>query len=119
MQSNTMRYQDDGTIDLVELVTPDPGEGEVQIQGGACGICSWDIATAKLGSKMMPKAPAGHEGVSYITKLGYNVRGFQEGDRVAGGGFASVRNLSAERVYKIPESTLADEYWIVDQFHVR
>lgn len=114
MQSNTIRYQDDGTIDLVELITPEPGEGEVQIQGGACGICSWDIATAKLGSKMTPKAPAGHEGVGYVTKVGRNVRGFREGDRVAGGGFASVRNLSAERVYKIPESTLADKYWIVE-----
>ncbi len=114
MQSNTMRYQDDGTIDLLELDTPDPGEGEVQIQGGACGICSWDIATAKLGSKMKPKAPPGHEGVGYITKVGRNVRGFREGERVAGGGFASVRNLAATQVYKIPDSTLADEYWVVE-----
>jgi len=40
MQSNTIQYQDDGTIDFVALDIPDPGEGEVQIQGGACGICS-------------------------------------------------------------------------------
>jgi len=114
MQSNTIQYQDDGTIDLIELDIPDPGEGEVQIQGGACGICSWDIATVKWGRKMKPKAPPGHEGIGHIAKLGRKVRGLQEGDRVAGGGFASVRNLPAERVYKIPESTLSDEYWIVE-----
>jgi threonine dehydrogenase-like Zn-dependent dehydrogenase len=114
MQNYTIRYEDDGTINFVEMDISDPGEGEVQIQNGACGICSWDIATAKLGSKMKPKAPAGHEGVGYVVKVGRGVTTIKEGDRVAGGGFATVRNLGAERVYKIPDSTLADEYWIVE-----
>lgn len=114
MQSNTIRYLDDGTVELLAVPVADPGEGEVQVQNGACGICSWDIATVRYGKKMHPMAPPGHEGVGYITKVGRNVRGFREGDRVAGGGFASVRNLSAERVYKIPDSSLADEYWIVE-----
>jgi threonine dehydrogenase-like Zn-dependent dehydrogenase len=38
----------------------------------------------------------------------------KEGDRVAGGGFATLRNLPVSRVYKIPDSDLADEYWIVE-----
>lgn len=114
MQSNTIRYQDDGTIDFIELDLPDPGEDEVQVQGGACGICSWDIATAKLGSKMKPKAPAGHEGVGHVIKVGRGVTTLKEGDRIAGGGFATIRNLSAQRVYKIPDSPMADEYWIVE-----
>jgi threonine dehydrogenase-like Zn-dependent dehydrogenase len=42
------------------------------------------------------------------------VTGFKEGDRVAGGGFATRRNLPANRAYKIPDSDLADEYWIVE-----
>jgi len=114
MQGNTIRYLDDGAIELVDIPVSDPGEGEVQVQRGACGICSWDIATARYGKKMHPMAPPGHEGVGYITKVGKGVTGFTEGDRVAGGGFATLRNLAAQRVYKIPESTLADEYWIVE-----
>lgn len=110
----TMRYLDTGAIQLLEVPVADPTEGEVQVQRGACGICSWDIATARYGKEMHPMAPAGHEGVGYITKIGKGVTGFKEGDRVAGGGFATLRNLSSQRVYKIPDSDLKDEYWIVE-----
>ena len=63
---------------------------------------------------MIPMAPPGHEGVGYVSRVGADVAGFKEGDRVAGGGFATVRNLSSERIYPIPNSELADEYWIVE-----
>ena len=114
MSNKTLRYLDDGSIELFEREVLDPGENEVQIEGGACGICSWDVVTAKLGNQMHPMAPPGHEGVGYVAKIGAGVTGFKEGDRVAGGGFANVRNLSAQRVFKIPESDLPDEYWIVE-----
>ena len=114
MSNKTLRYLDDGSIELFEQVVSDPGENEVQVEGGACGICSWDVVTAKLGNLMHPMAPAGHEGVGYVAKIGAGVTGFKEGDRVAGGGFANVRNLSSQRVFKIPESDLPDEYWIVE-----
>ena len=114
MPNKTLRYLDDGSIELFEQVVPDPGENEVQIEGGACGICSWDVVTAKLGNQMHPMAPPGHEGVGYVAKIGAGITGFKEGDRVAGGGFANIRNLSAQRVFKIPESDLPDEYWIVE-----
>ena len=114
MSNKTLRYLDDGSIELFEQVVTDPGENEVQIEGGACGICSWDVVTAKLGNQMHPMAPPGHEGVGYVAKIGAGVTDFKEGDRVAGGGFANVRNLSAQRVFKIPESDLPDEYWIVE-----
>ena len=114
MSNKTLRYLDDGSIELFEQVVSDPGENEVQVEGGACGICSWDVVTAKLGNQMHPMAPAGHEGVGYVAKIGAGVTDFKEGDRVAGGGFANVRNLSSQRVFKIPESDLPDEYWIVE-----
>ena len=114
MSNKTLRYLDDGSIELFEREVLDPGENEVQIEGGVCGICSWDVVTAKLGNQMHPMAPPGHEGVGYVAKIGAGVTGFKEGDRVAGGGFANVRNLSAQRVFKIPESDLPDEYWIVE-----
>ncbi|MCZ6636204.1 MAG: zinc-binding dehydrogenase [bacterium] len=114
MNNKTIRYLDDGSIELIEKEVTDPGSGEIQIESGACGICSWDIVTAKLGNQMHPMAPPGHEGVGYVTKIGPDVTRFKEGDRVAGGGFANIRNLSSERVHKIPESDLPDEYWIVE-----
>lgn len=114
MSNKTLRYLDDGSIELFEREVTDPGENEVQVEGGACGICSWDVVTAKLGNQMHPMAPPGHEGVGYVAKIGAGVTDFKEGDRVAGGGFANVRNLSAQRVFKIPESDLPDEYWIVE-----
>jgi threonine dehydrogenase-like Zn-dependent dehydrogenase len=50
-----------------------------------------------------------------VVKVGRGVKTLKEGDRVAGGGFATVRNLPASSVYKLPEaSTLADEFWIVE-----
>ena len=112
--SQTIRYEEDGTIALLEVPVTEPSEGEVQVQSGACGICSWDIATAKYGKKMHPMAPPGHEGIGYVAKVGKGVTGFKEGDRIAGGGFATLRNLPSQRVYKIPDSPLADEYWIVE-----
>jgi threonine dehydrogenase-like Zn-dependent dehydrogenase len=114
MHGVTIRYLDDGSIELIEASIADPGENEVQVQSGACGICSWDVNTAKLGSKMHPMAPPGHEGVGHVVKVGKAVKGLREGDRVAGGGFATLRNLAADRVYKIPDSPLADEYWVVE-----
>lgn len=114
MNANTIRYLDDGSIDLIEVSIQDPREDEVQVQGGACGICSWDIVTAKLGSRMKPMAPPGHEGVGYVAKVGRSVTGLKEGDRVAGGGFSTTRNLPAKSVYKIPDSSLADEFWVVE-----
>jgi threonine dehydrogenase-like Zn-dependent dehydrogenase len=111
----TLRYHDDGHIELYDAeMPPDPGPKEVQVIGGACGICSWDIATVKMGNKMKPMAGPGHEGVGYVSKVGDEVSGLREGDRVAGGGFATIRNLNAARAFKIPESDLPDEYWIVE-----
>ena len=114
MNGTTIRYNSDGSIDLVETQVPDPDYGEIQVENGVCGICSWDIATSKMGDKMYPMAPPGHEGLGYVTKVGSGVSGFKEGDRVAGGGFASVRNISSSRAYRIPDSDLSDEFWIVE-----
>ncbi len=114
MLAQTIRYASDGSIELIEIDVSDPGYGEIQLTGGVCGICSWDIVTCKLGDKMYPMAPPGHEGMGIVNKIGPGVTGFEIGDRVAGGGFATVRNVAAERVYKLPDSQLADEFWIVE-----
>ena len=114
MANRKVEYHADGSIELIDYQVPDPGDGEIQIAGGGCGICSWDVATARLGDGMQPMAPPGHEGVGYVAKVGAGVSGFVEGDRVSGGGFANIRNINSGSAYKIPDSDLPDECWIVE-----
>jgi threonine dehydrogenase-like Zn-dependent dehydrogenase len=95
--AKTMRYHTDGSIELYEYQVDDPDPGEVQLRGGACGICSWDIATAKYGDKV-PMALAGHEGVGHVAKVGPGVTSLKEGDRVAGGGFTIVNSSPSSKL---------------------
>ena len=57
-----------------------------------------DLVTAKLGDKMSPMAPPGHEGVGYVSKIGAEVTGVKEGDRVAGGGFRRCESVHGKIV---------------------
>ncbi|MSP12797.1 MAG: hypothetical protein EXR62_07550 [Chloroflexi bacterium] len=114
MKTSSIKYHVDGSIELVDIDVEDPQAGEIQVEGAACGICSWDISTCKYGADFKYPAPPGHEGVGYVRKIGPQVTGFKEGDRVASGGFTKLRNFGAEKVYKIPESPLPDTHWIVE-----
>ena len=114
MQAKNVRYKAGGGAEIVEVDVRDPGPGEVQVEVAACGICSWDIQTFKSGSDSPYAAPPGHEGIGYVAKLGDGVEGVAIGQRVAGGGFGRLRNLPANRLYKIPNSNLADQHWIVE-----
>ena len=49
--------------------------------------------------------------MGYVAKIGPGVTGFAVGDRVAAGGFATLRNVAVDRAYKLPESELADQFW--------
>ena len=111
MKASSIRYSRDGGISVVEIEVGDPAPGEIQVQGAACGICSWDIATCKLGAGMPRPAPPGHEGIGYVRKVGEGVTGFEEGDRVLAGGFSTFGNYRVEGVHKIPK-TLPDECWL-------
>ncbi len=113
-KAQTIEYQPDGSIEPIEVEVPDPGPEEVQVQGLACGICSWDIGFCKLGGKLKPAPPPGHEGVGRVIKVGAEVKDLAEGDRVAAGGFQTLHNARASRVRKLPESPLPDEQWIVE-----
>ena len=114
MKVRNVHYMPGGGVQLVEVETGPPGPGQVQVEGAACGICSWDIQTFKAGGDSASAAPPGHEGVGYVARLGPGVTGFEVGQRVCGGGFAQLRNLPVDRVYRIPESDLDDPYWIVE-----
>ncbi len=114
MKVRTIRYTPDGDIEQATVEVGEPGPGQVQVEATACGICSWDITTCKLGRKFRVPAPAGHEGIGHVSKVGPGVEGLAVGDRVAAGGFAKLANVPASRAYRIPDSRLADEHWIVE-----
>ncbi len=112
MKYKNIRYSQGGGAQLVELEIDDPGPGQVQVENTACGICSWDLQAFRAGASA--GAPPGHEGVGYVTKLGPGVTDVEIGQRVAGGGFGRFRNAPARSLYKIPDSNLADQHWVVE-----
>lgn len=114
MKTVGIRYKVDGGLEVVDLHVPDPGPGEVQLQGAYGGICSWDQYTFRHGTGGEFPAPPGHEGVGYVTKIGPGVTGLREGDRVVGRSFAHAYNMDARRAYVIPDSKIPDEQWIVE-----
>ena len=112
MKTQTIRYGENGGVEIIDIDVSDPQADEVQVQSIACGVCAWDLATFRDGGR----APSGHEGVGYITKVGSGVRDLKEGMRVASAafGFDGIKNCPADRMYVLPESDIADEYWIVE-----
>jgi threonine dehydrogenase-like Zn-dependent dehydrogenase len=114
MKGRNVKYLPAGGLEIIEFDVPDPGPGEVQVQGTACGVCAWDLYTYRHGSNAPSAAPPGHEGIGYVIKVGAGVTSLHEGDRVAGGGFATVHNDRADTLYLMPPSRLPDEYWVVE-----
>ena len=112
MKTQTIRYGENGGVEIIDIDVSDPQAGEVQVQRAACGVCAWDLATFRDGGY----APPGHEGVGYVTKVGRDVQGIEEGTRVTGTGlgFDGIKNCLADNVYVLPESDIADEYWLVE-----
>ena len=112
MKTQTIRYGEEGGIEIIDIDVSDPQTGEVQVQRAACGVCAWDLATFRDGGY----APPGHEGVGYVTKVGRGVQGIEEGMRVTGSvlGFDGLKNCPADQIYVVPESDIPDEYWLVE-----
>ncbi|MDA0838123.1 MAG: zinc-binding dehydrogenase [Planctomycetota bacterium] len=115
MKTTSIRYGKPGSVEIIEIDVADPGPGEIQVKGAVCGICAWDLYTFRNGADAPSAAPPGHEGMGYVTRIGAEVKNFQEGDRVVGRGFAGTYNMNASTVYRIPsDSELADEHWVVE-----
>ena len=112
MKTQTIRYGENGGVEIIDIDVSDPQAGEVQVQRAACGVCAWDLATFRDGGY----APPGHEGVGYVTKVGRGVQGIEEGMCVTGTvlGFDGLKNCPADRIYVVPESDIPDEYWLVE-----
>jgi threonine dehydrogenase-like Zn-dependent dehydrogenase len=74
--------------EVVEVPVPCPGENELLIRVGACGVCGSDLHLVEweLGAdRMVGRLPfvLGHEPAGDVVEVGPRVSGFYPGDRVA------------------------------------
>jgi NADPH:quinone reductase len=92
---------------------PAPSAGEVQLRQTAIGLNFIDCYQ-RSGSYKLPSLPAvlGMEGAGEVVALGEGVMDLKPGDRVAYammvGGYATQRNIAADRVVKLPAG-ISDE----------
>lgn len=70
-------------LELVDSPMPEPASDEVLVRVAACGICGSDVHGYDGSSgRRIPPIIMGHEAAGTITRIGKNVSGFSEGDRV-------------------------------------
>jgi D-arabinose 1-dehydrogenase-like Zn-dependent alcohol dehydrogenase len=84
---DTMRaqrfYAESKRIAVEEIPIPEPGRGEVLVKVAFCGICHSDLSLINgTFPAMLPVVTQGHETSGTIAKLGPDVTGWKEGDRV-------------------------------------
>ena len=113
-RARTIRYAGKQQIEIIEVDVHDPGPGEVQVEGLACGVCAWDVHVYKNGSDW-PVWP-GHEGVARVLKVGAGIGHLKEGDLVTGVGlgFTEVQTRSASGLYVLPSGNVKPQDWIVE-----
>jgi len=74
------------TLELREVVRPDPAEGQVRVRLEGCGVCASNLATWQgMPWSKYPTQPGdlGHEGWGRVDAVGQGVRQVREGDLVA------------------------------------
>ncbi|MBU1207917.1 MAG: zinc-binding dehydrogenase [Proteobacteria bacterium] len=72
-----------GNVEVVEIPSPAPKEGEVLVEVKYAGICGTDIHILHdLYPKARPPVTLGHEFCGVVTQLGPQVTGWRTGDRV-------------------------------------
>ena len=71
-------------LQLMELITPSAGPGEILVKIEACGVCHTDLHAANGDWPAKPTLPftPGHEGIGRVVALGAGVTAVKEGDRV-------------------------------------
>ena len=84
---DTMRaqrfYADTKAFAVEDVPIPEPGPGEVLVKVAFCGICHSDLSLINgTFPAMRPVVTQGHEASGTIAKLGPDVTGWAEGDRV-------------------------------------
>jgi propanol-preferring alcohol dehydrogenase len=69
-------------LELIEIPTPVPGNGEILIRVTACGVCHTELD--EIEGRLSPRLPVipGHEIVGRVAAIGQNAGKFRVGDRV-------------------------------------
>ncbi|WP_301147334.1 zinc-binding dehydrogenase [Mycobacterium simiae] len=76
-------YADTKAVALEDIPIPVPGPGEVLVKVAFCGICHSDLSLINgTFPAQLPVVTQGHEASGTIAKLGPDVTGWAEGDRV-------------------------------------
>jgi propanol-preferring alcohol dehydrogenase len=72
-------------LSIDDIAKPEPGLGEVIVKVETCGVCHTDIHAAHGDWPIKPTPPfvPGHETVGVVERVGPEVRGVYEGERVA------------------------------------
>ena len=79
-----MQFPEAGRAELIEVPTPNPGEGEVLVRVRAVGICASDVAAfAGKHDVRRPPVITGHEVAGDVVRIGRAVGKRRVGDRVA------------------------------------
>lgn len=84
--SQTMKafvMQGIGKVAFVDKPIPDPGPNDAVVKTTRALVCTSDVHTLKGALGDRDNLTLGHEAVGVVAKLGSEVRGFREGDRVA------------------------------------
>ncbi len=82
MQALCKQKKGPGYLELIELETPSPGPGEVQIAVEAAGICGTDLHIRHDTFPYAPPVVLGHEFSGRISAVGPDVQTATVGDRV-------------------------------------
>ena len=72
-----------GRVGTIEKPIPDPGPDDAIVKTTTALVCTSDTHTVHGAIGERKDLTLGHEAVGVVAKLGSNVRGFREGDRVA------------------------------------
>jgi threonine dehydrogenase-like Zn-dependent dehydrogenase len=95
---------------VVEEAAREPGESEVLIRIGTCGVCASELHPWMDGVSNYPYR-FGHEPVGVVERVGPGVDGLAEGDRVTGlfqKAFSDLCIVREEEILRVPEG-VADE----------
>jgi len=102
-------------IEIVDLPTPEPGEGEVLVRAAAMGVGKPDFLLRSGIYKWKPPLPTilGNEMSGHIEALGPGVSGLEEGQPVlvfgtGGGRYAEYNAVSTSLVTPLPDSVDLD-----------
>ncbi|HEY5148708.1 MAG TPA: alcohol dehydrogenase catalytic domain-containing protein, partial [Mycobacterium sp.] len=69
-------------VELVDIVIPDPGPGEVVVDVTACGVCHTDLTYREGGINDDYPFLLGHEAAGTVESVGEGVAGVEPGDFV-------------------------------------